>query len=77
MKSCSPGRGRGHEVVCAIWLYLVAIPLVAAPPAIELKVAAVQFRWVFDVAKNTEAIIGVLDRLAGEGVKVAVFPNVR
>lgn len=42
---------------------------------VELKVAAVQFRSSFDIADNTRRIVASLEKLAGEGVQVAVFPE--
>ncbi len=42
---------------------------------VKLKVAAVQFRSSFDIEDNRKRIIQALDRLAGEGVQVAVFPE--
>lgn len=47
----------------------------AGQTAVELKVAAVQFRSSFEVGDNRDRIIEVLERLAGEGVRVAVFPE--
>ncbi|MGH9663961.1 MAG: nitrilase-related carbon-nitrogen hydrolase, partial [Bryobacteraceae bacterium] len=34
-----------------------------------------QFRSTFEVAKNANGMIAILNRLASEGVKVAVFPE--
>lgn len=42
---------------------------------VELKVAAVQFRSSFDIADNTRRIVASLEKLAGDGVQVAVFPE--
>jgi (R)-amidase len=42
---------------------------------VELKVAAVQFRSSFDIADNTRRIVAMLDKLAGGGIHVAVFPE--
>lgn len=42
---------------------------------VTLKVAAVQFRSAFEVAANRDRIIGLLERLAGQRVQVAVFPE--
>jgi len=49
--------------------------LCAAAYAAELKVAAVQMRSAFDVAANAAKIIASLEKLAGEGVQVAAFPE--
>lgn len=43
--------------------------------AIEVKVAAVQFRSSFNLHRNCERMIEFLNRLAAEGVQVAVFPE--
>lgn len=43
--------------------------------AVNLKVAAVQFRSSFDVENNCQRIIRILERLAGQGVQVAAFPE--
>lgn len=53
---------------------LLALSLVAAG-AVELKVAAVQMRSSFDVARNAAYIVEQLERLAAQGVAVAVFPE--
>ena len=56
-------------------LMLAAWPLTAADASLKLRVAAVQFRSSFDVPENGERIAAHLRRLAGDGVKVAVFPE--
>lgn len=40
-----------------------------------LKVAAVQFRSSYDISDNLKRITAVLDRLAADNVRVAVFPE--
>lgn len=42
---------------------------------VNLKVAAVQMRSSFDLARNAAFIEAQLEKLAGEGVQVAVFPE--
>jgi omega-amidase len=42
---------------------------------VTLKVAAVQLRSTFEVAANRDRILSFLERLAGQGVRVAVFPE--
>lgn len=56
-------------------LTLGAWPMGAADAGIQLKVATVQFRSSFDVRQNSEKIAAHLRRLAGDGVQVAVFPD--
>ena len=41
----------------------------------DVKVAAVQFRSSFDVADNSARIVRHIEKLAQQGVKVAVFPE--
>jgi predicted amidohydrolase len=55
-------------------LLLASAVAIFAQPA-ELKVAAVQFRSTFDLADNTRRIVESIEKLAGEGVHVAVFPE--
>jgi predicted amidohydrolase len=43
--------------------------------SVKLKVAAVQFRSAFDVHQNCKRMVSFLDRLAAQGVQVAVFPE--
>jgi predicted amidohydrolase len=43
--------------------------------SMEFKVAAVQFRSSFDVSANCKRMSDLLNQLASEGVKVAVFPE--
>lgn len=47
----------------------------AEPSSVKLKVAAVQFRSAFDVHENCKRMVAFLDRLAAQGVQVAVFPE--
>ena len=54
---------------------LLFLATVALAQPIELKVAAVQFRSSFDIADNTKRIIATIEKLAREGVHVAVFPE--
>jgi predicted amidohydrolase len=54
-------------------LLLAAVTVWARP--LELKVATVQFRSTFDIADNTRRIVGILEKLAANGVQVAVFPE--
>jgi predicted amidohydrolase len=42
---------------------------------VTLKVAAVQLRSAFEVAANRDRILSLLERLASQGVRVAVFPE--
>jgi omega-amidase len=52
------------------------VPSMSAQTAsVNLKVAAVQLRSSFDVAENRRRIIQTLERLSGQGVNVAVFPE--
>jgi predicted amidohydrolase len=68
---------RSLEVICGALLAAAAAPppLTAQEAATPLKVAAVQFRSSFQVGDNATRIGEILTRLAGEGVKVAVFPE--
>lgn len=43
--------------------------------SVSLRVAAVQMRSSFDLAVNCQRIVEHLERLAAEGVQVAVFPE--
>jgi len=54
-------------------LWAVALPAQDAPA--HLKVSAVQFRSSSDVADNLKRMTETLVRLAGDQVKVAVFPE--
>ena len=58
---------------------LVLVPVVfllgLAAQEVPLKVAAVQMRSSFDVEKNAAYIVNQLEKLAAEGVQVAVFPE--
>lgn len=55
---------------------LVLMGLAAACAlGLDLKVAAVQMRSSFDVAKNTAYMVDQLEKLAAQGVQVAVFPE--
>lgn len=56
-----------------VLLLTAAIAAFAQP--VELKVAAVQFRSTFDIADNTRRIAAMLEKLAADNVKVAVFPE--
>src|SRR5690349_3007363 len=47
----------------------------ATKPAKSLRVAAVQFRSSRDLEENVAGITSRIRRLAGEGVRVAVFPE--
>ncbi len=49
-------------------------PLTLSAP-VSLKVAAVQMRSSFDVEESSRRIIGRLEELAREGVRVAAFPE--
>ncbi|MCX6624320.1 MAG: carbon-nitrogen hydrolase family protein [Acidobacteria bacterium] len=55
-------------------LLLVAMAAAQSGP-VKLKVAAVQFRSSFDIEDNRKRMISALERLAGEQVNVAVFPE--
>ena len=60
------------------WLFVFAGTALSAPaqtPAVELKVAAVQFRSSFDMQDNTKRMIALLGQLSAEHVQVAVFPE--
>lgn len=56
-------------------LLLLTVGVAAFAQAVELKVAAVQFRSSFDIADNTKRIVAALESLADKGVAVAVFPE--
>ncbi len=56
-----------------LFLLLAAVAAWAQP--VELRVATVQFRSSFDIADNTRRIVAMLEKLAGDGVQVAVFPE--
>lgn len=56
-------------------LMLSALPLLSQPPTVQLKVGVVQFLPGFDVAANGARIVQLLERLADQGVNVAVFPE--
>jgi predicted amidohydrolase len=53
----------------------LGVPARAQAGAVNLKVAAVQFRSSFSVEDNRARIVAVLQRLAKQDVKVAVFPE--
>lgn len=55
-------------------LLLFALTILPAQDR-HLKVAAVQFRSVFDLTVNRDAIVERLEKLAARGVEVAVFPE--
>jgi len=56
-------------------LVRISFLLIAAAQAAELKVAAVQMRSSFDVKANAAKIVASLEKLADQGVNVAVFPE--
>ena len=64
---------RGFTVcLCALFLCGLAI---GQEPIKKLKVAAVQFRSSHDIEDNARCMAERLDRLADQGVQVAVFPE--
>ncbi|MBE7541920.1 MAG: carbon-nitrogen hydrolase family protein [Bryobacteraceae bacterium] len=58
-----------------VFVFFCLAGALAGQTAVELKVAAVQFRSSFEVGDNRDRMIAALERLAGEGVRVAVFPE--
>lgn len=63
------------ERILGFTLIGIALPLWCAENGLPLKVAAVQLRSAFNIAENRNHIVGHLQRLAREGVQVAVFPE--
>jgi predicted amidohydrolase len=59
----------------ALFSTLLVSSAFAQSPGVHLKVAAVQFRSSSNVADNTTRIVQAIERLAAEGVNVAVFPE--
>lgn len=54
---------------------LIGLMGAAAMADSTLKVAAVQFRSGFDVSENRKRIVSILEKLAVDGVNVAIFPE--
>ncbi|MEP7365489.1 MAG: carbon-nitrogen hydrolase family protein [Acidobacteriota bacterium] len=57
------------------WFLLSPLPLFAQAPPVSLKVAAVQFRSTYNIEENLPRILAHLRTLAGQGVRVAIFPE--
>jgi omega-amidase len=56
------------------WLWLLVVSGLFGQ-TVELKVATVQMRSSFDIGRNAAKIVESLEKLAAQGVQVAVFPE--